>query len=69
MLRAHLSPVGRLCEAELTKRSTSEVGLGATVVGVSLLREIKNLLAGDVVSGEKYGWPKGVPVSPGNGKN
>src|SRR6201982_327449 len=37
MLRAHLSPVERLCEARLTKRSTSEVGLGATVVGVSLI--------------------------------
>jgi hypothetical protein len=37
MLRAHLSPVGRLCGAKLTKRSTSEVGLGTTVVGVSLI--------------------------------
>ena len=37
MLRAHLPPVERLCEARLTKRSTSEVGLGATVVGVSLI--------------------------------
>ena len=37
MLRAHFSPVEKLCEARLTKRSTSEVGLGATVVGISLI--------------------------------
>jgi hypothetical protein len=36
MLRAHFSPVEKLCEARLTKRSTSEVWLGATVVGISL---------------------------------
>jgi hypothetical protein len=32
-LRAHLPPVGRICEADRTKRSASEIGLGATVVG------------------------------------
>jgi hypothetical protein len=55
MLRAHLSPVERLCEASLTKRSTSEVGLGATVVGVSLIGKPK-FLSGDIAPGEKYGW-------------
>ena len=35
MLRDH--PGKGLCEAKQTKRSTSEVGLGATVVGVSLI--------------------------------
>ena len=48
MLRAHLSPVERLCEARLTKRSTSEVRLGTTVVSISLTGKPKNFLSGMV---------------------
>jgi len=42
MFRALLSSVERLCEARLTKRSTSEIGLGATVVSVSLIGKPKS---------------------------
>jgi hypothetical protein len=66
MLRAHLSPVERLCEAELTKRSTSEVGLGATVVGVSLIGKSGIFSSALLCADEKYGWFN-VPASPGNG--
>ena len=48
MLRAHLSPVERLCEARLTKRSASEVRLGTTVVSISLTGKPKTFLSGTV---------------------
>ena len=67
MLRAHLSPVERLCEAKLTKRSTSEVGLGATVAGVSLIRKPGIFSPAVLCADEKHGWAA-VPASPGNGK-
>jgi len=67
MLRAHLSPVERLCEAGLTKRSTSEVGLGATVVGVSLIGKSGTFSPAVLCADEKHGW-FAVPASPRNGK-
>jgi hypothetical protein len=52
---AHLPPVGRLCGAKRTKRSTSRVfGPGATVVADQSERETENLSSH--VRGEKYGW-------------
>jgi len=53
MLRALLSSVERLCEARLTKRSTSEFGLGATVVRQS---DWETKIFSLMVSGENYGW-------------
>jgi hypothetical protein len=67
MLRAHLSPVGRLCEAKLTKRSTSEVGLGATVVGVSLIGKSGIFSPAALCADEKHGWALYQPA-PATGK-
>jgi len=62
MLRADLLPVRRICEAKLTKRSTSGSGLGATVV--RLIRETLILLP---CVGGIYGWPG--PARPVYGKS
>jgi small subunit ribosomal protein S12 len=62
MLRAHLSPVERLCEARLTKRSTSEVRLGTTVVSNQSDWETKDFSLRHGVRGEKYGWMLRQPV-------
>jgi hypothetical protein len=68
MLRAHLSPVEGLCEARLTKRSTSEVGLGATVVGVSLIGKPRIFFPA-ILCPARNMTGEGVPVSPGDGKS
>jgi len=68
MLRAHLSSVERLCEARLTKRSTSDVGLGATVVGVSLIGKPKFSFRRYCARREIW-LDVSAPASPGNGKS
>ena len=68
MLRAHLSPVGRLCEAELTKRSTSEVGLGATVVGVSLIGKSRIFLPGRLCPARNMAGRRVCQSAPETGK-
>src|SRR5579864_9517026 len=66
MLCAH--PGKGLCGAGLTKRSTSEVGLGATVVGVSLVGKPRIFSPVNLVSGRENMPGDGVPVSPETGK-
>src|SRR3954468_22388780 len=64
MLCAHLPPVGRLCGAKLTKRSTSHTGPGATVDSFQSERES---LSSRPLGREKYGW-RIPPSSPEPGK-
>ena len=69
MLRAHLSPVERLCEARLTKRSTSEVRLGTTVVSNQSDWETKDFSLRHGVRGEKYGWTLRQPAPKGKSRD
>jgi small subunit ribosomal protein S12 len=66
MLCAH--PGKGLCGAGLTKRSTSEIGLGATVVGVSQIGKPRVFSPVNLVSGRENMPGNGVPVSPETGK-
>jgi len=66
MLRALLSPVERLCEAGLTKRSTSDVWAWCHRRGRQSDWETK--IFSLVGSGENYGWSVEQP-DPESGKS
>ena len=58
-----------LCGAGLTKRSTSEIGLGATVVGVSLVGKPRIFSPVNLVSGRENMAGDCVASQPGDGKS